>query len=221
NTFLFCVSPLPQKHAPGKSMKIRALFKNKIFILCFFAIMFGGAAEVTISQWSSVYIEKGLMIPKLWGDLIGTCGFAISMGIGRIVFGKFGEKLNLNKILLYGSVFSALCYIIVAISPIPIFSVVACILNGLCVSLLWPGTLSIASARLPLAGASMFALLAAGGDIGAATGPYFAGVITDFSSAFNLSEQQGLKTAMLVCAVIPIISFGFHFFLNKKSKAIK
>lgn len=212
NIFMFLKVPLPQKVSADKIMKIRNLIKNPVFILAFFAILFGGAAEVTISQWSSSFMQKGLGLPKIVGDMLGMCGFALMMGIGRMTYGLLGQRLNLKNILIGGSFFSIICYVVLALSPFKWLSIVACVVSGLCVSLLWPGTLTIAAEKLPLAGASMFALLAAGGDIGASVGPYFTGIVTDAAmkySTFPIAnvEQMALKIALLVATIIPIVSF--------------
>ena len=124
---------------------------------------------------------EGLLIPKVVGDMLGMCFFAIMLGIGRAIYGVYGSKVNINKVMILGSLAAALCYLVVAISPYNWLSIIACGICGIFVSLLWPGTLVVASSRLPLAGASMFALLAAAGDVGAAIGPWIVGKITDMA----------------------------------------
>jgi fucose permease len=223
NIFLFAKVPLARKHHESPIMKIRQLLVNPIFIIAFFAIISGGAAEVTMAQWTSSFMQKGLDLPKIIGDMLGVCGFAVMLGVGRLAYGIWGEKVNLNKVLIYGSMLAMFCYLMVAISPYHWLSIVACAVTGICVSLLWPGTLVIAANKLPLAGASMFALLAAGGDIGASVGPWLTGVVTDFS--MNLTpkilgispEQFGLRAGMLLAAFYPMFSMVFHFMMRRKN----
>ncbi|MBN2152826.1 MAG: hypothetical protein JW839_15350, partial [Candidatus Lokiarchaeota archaeon] len=85
-------------------------------------------------------------------------------------------------------------------------SLVACMACGFGVSLLWPGTLVLAAKRFPQAGASMFAILAAGGDIGASIGPWIVSLVAD--SAGALSEQIGLRMGILVGTLCPILAFA-------------
>lgn len=227
NAFLFAKVPLAQKVHESQTMKIRELILNPIFIIAFFAIAFGGASEVTIAQWSSSFMEKGLKLPKLVGDILGMCGFALMLGIGRVIYGIYGNKININKVMIYGSFFAIICYIVIAVSPFNSLSLIACCISGICVSLLWPGTLVIASEKLPLAGASLFALLAAGGDIGASLGPWFTGVITDMSEKIipiqflrqtGLTiEQLGLRSGILLSTLYPLFCLISHLILKKKS----
>ncbi|MGL5354401.1 MAG: hypothetical protein ACRDA5_13960, partial [Clostridium sp.] len=76
-------------------------------------------------------------------------------------------------------------------------------------------------------GASMFALLAAAGDVGAAAGPWMMGKITDvvtvsmpnIETIANVSmspEQLGLRMAMLIAAIFPIITMILHKILKKQ-----
>ena len=227
NFFIFMKVPLTQKIHESKVMKIRELIKNPIFIVAFFVIMLGAASEVSMNQWAATFMERGLLIPKVVGDMLGMCFFAIMLGIGRAIYGVYGSKVNINKIMILGSLAAALCYLVVAISPYNWLSIIACGICGIFVSLLWPGTLVVASSRLPLAGASMFALLAAAGDVGAAIGPWIVGKITDIatnnwqvvsSSSMN-SEQLGLRIAILIAAIFPILTMIFHNILkNIKEK---
>lgn len=162
NFFLFLRVPLNQK-STEEIMPIRSLLREKVFWLSLGGIMFGAASEVTLSQYISTFLDHGLGIEKVCGDMIGVCGFAMMMGIGRTILGKYGSGVNLSKYMKVCSCGAIGCYLITAFSSETIFPVVSCILSGLFASILWPGTLVIASKGMPFAGASMFALLAAGG----------------------------------------------------------
>lgn len=220
---IFVFVPLANKEVDGEKMKISGLFKNKIFILGFFAIICAGLSEATIAQWMSSYMEKGLGVSKIVGDMVGVCGFGLCMAIGRTLYGFLGDRLNINKVMTYGSISAILCYLVAALSPLPWLSITACVLSGFSVSLLWPGTLVAVSAALPLAGASMFALLSAGGDIGSALGSFFTGLIADSSIAANISlaglsiEQTALRIAILCACIYPILSTIFQALLSKNS----
>lgn len=227
NMLLFMRVPLSQNHHEDekKPMKVNKMIFKPIFIIAFICMVFGGATEVGMSQWASTFMEKGLGLPKVYGDMLGMCGFGVMLGIGRSVYGKYGHKLDLGKVLIYGSLFAAVCYIIVAVSNIHAFSIVACAITGLCVSLLWPGTLVETAEKIPFAGVSVFALLAAGGDIGASVGPWLTGVVTDVTIGlapqnFVVSaEQLGLRVGMLVAVIFPAMSAVFQIRLRKMRKS--
>ena len=219
---LFCKVPLRNKASEMQVMRIRALVREPIFLLAFFAIALGGAAEVTMSQWTSAYMETVLGLPKLVGDTLGMCMFALLLGLGRLLYGKLGHRMDLNRVLIFGACGAAVCYLVVAVSPVPALSLTACGLCGLCTSLLWPGTLTFTSERLPMAGASMFALLAAGGDIGAAAGPAATGMIAEYAESTGLfagtPEQAGMRLALLLAAAVPLLCAGLHVALRRKSR---
>ncbi len=220
NTFLFAKVPLALKVGFDNAMKIRELLKTPVLIFAVGAIIFGGASEVTMAQWASSFLEKGTALPKVVGDMLGMCGFAVMLGIGRLIYGIKGDKLNLDKVLVYGLVCAAVCYVIVAVSPFTWLSVAACAITGICVSLLLPGTIVVASKHMPLAGASMFALLAAGGDTGASVAPWITGVIPDrgaiIPNTFPITaEQFGLRIGILAAAIFPIGAMIFSKLMTK------
>ena len=51
-----------------------------------------------MSQWASAYAEAALGLSKTIGDLAGPCMFAITMGISRMIFGKYGDKMDLMNL---------------------------------------------------------------------------------------------------------------------------
>ncbi len=202
---LFMFVPMCPRVKPGNEMPIRALFQNRIFRLAMLAILFGGAAEVTMAQWASVFIDRALHLPKLVGDTLGVCGFSLMLALGRTVYGLRGRAESIHRLMILGSIGAMACYLIAALSGFPIVSLIACALTGLCVSLLWPGAVIVSSEHLPLAGASMFALLSAMGDAGASLASFVTGRISDTVRAlpFGLAsgEQAGLRAGLLFAAL--------------------
>ena len=218
NFYLFLKAPLapaiPEEHRQG----MRQLILKPFFIVSFLAIMLGGAAEVSISQWSSAFMEKGVNLPKVVGDIAGMSMFAVMLGLGRLLYGIYGKRIQVNRVMMAGSLLAAGCYLVVALSPNAVLSLAACALCGFAVSLLWPGTLVIAAERFPLAGAWLFAILAAGGDIGASLGPWLISLVTEqgprwapvagLTAGLGLSaEQLGLRLGMLAGVLCPIGAF--------------
>ncbi len=196
-------SPVPET---GEHMGLSKLAKEPFFIIAIVAIAAGGAAEITMAGWTSAFFERTLAIPKVIGDTSGVASFAFMLGLGRLLYGKYGTRMKLPKVMMTGALIAAACYLIVVFSTINAFSLVACMMCGFGVSLLWPGTLVLAAKRFPQAGASMFAILAAGGDIGASVGPWIVSLVAD--SAGALSEQVGLRTGILVGVLFPILAFA-------------
>ena len=177
--------------------------KNKTLWLCPAAIFLGGAAENTMSQWGSGYLEGALGLPKVWGDVFGMTLFSLMLGSGRTLYTKFGSRVE--RLLFWGSVGAAVCYLTAALCPIPAVGLIACALTGLFTSLLWPGTLIVAAEHIPAGGVVMYALLAAGGALGSSVIPQLIGFITD--SAIGLlpgGEQSGMRLGMLLGALCPL-----------------
>ena len=178
---LFARAPIAERAAAGAATPVRELLRLKVFIIALAAIMSGGAAESVIAQYASSFLEKGLGFAKITGDILGLCGFAVFLGAGRLLYGLFGDRINISSALMAGSALAFAAYIVIVFSPAGAPSVAAIALCGLFVSLMWPGALAIASKALPMAGASMFALLAAAGSLGCSLGPWIGGIVTDLS----------------------------------------
>lgn len=215
STVLFSGCKIPKMHTPEKASGLLKLLSDKRLILCFLCIFLGGATECIMAQWSSSYLEEALKIPKIWGDVFGVALFAAMLGAGRTLYSKYGK--NIHKVLFWGAAGASVCYLTVAISNIVVIGLIACALTGLCVSMLWPGSLIVASDKFPSGGVVIFALMAAGGDLGASVGPQLLGIITDFAiknqqfvdiaAGMGLSvEQFGMKTGMLFAIIFPIMA---------------
>ena len=215
SSVLFSEAEIPQMETPERVSGALAQLKDKNLLLSVLAIFLGGATECNMSQWCSGYLEQGLGIPKVIGDVFGVALFALALGFGRSLYAKKGK--NIEKVLLAGSIGAACCYLIASLSPFPIVGLIACALTGFCVSMLWPGNLIVASDRNPKGGVFLFAMMAAGGDLGASVAPQLVGLVTDFAIvnpsliafAQNLSltpEQFGMKLGLLVGAIFPLLS---------------
>ena len=225
---LFFGSEIPQMETPKKVSGAWNMLKNKGVWLSVLAIFLGGAAECTMAQWSSGYLEKALGIPKVWGDLLGVAAFAVMLGLGRSLYAKMGK--NIEKVLFLGAVGASLCYFIVAVSNIAWLGLVACALTGFCVSMLWPGNLIVASEKFPESGVFIYAFMAAGGDLGASVVPQLVGVITDAAIASPralalaetlglLPEQLAMKLGMLFAMLFPIVGIFVYLRILKNKKA--
>ncbi|MFT4295709.1 MAG: MFS transporter [Micropruina sp.] len=166
NTFVFLRVPMPETVAEDDRTSLRDLFGTPMFLAALVLMMTGGAAELTMVQWSSFFAEKGIGVGKEIGDLLGPGLFALLMGIGRFAYGIWGTGVDLRRVLIVSSIGAAACYLVAATSPVAIVSLLASAACGLMVALLWPGTFSLTAARFPMGGAAMFAILALAGDAG-------------------------------------------------------
>ena len=195
----FCVVPIYSlKSIEGtENVPNRGLFRSGLF-WTFMVIMFcAGAAEMAMGQWASSFAESGLGVSKALGDILGPCLFAILMGIARTVYGVSGGRINLLRFISLSSALCIVSYLIAALAPIPLVALIGCALCGLSVGILWPGTYSLAAARVPFGGVRMFAFLAMAGDIGCLVGPTAAGWIAE---AFG----NNLKVSFLISVIFPV-----------------
>ena len=190
------IAPLIGKNE--RQISKRELLHRSDFHLLFVLMFAAGSCELAITQWASSFAEKMLAIPKSLGDLMGPMFFAFVMGCGRLFFGKTKRALNLRKLIFLSGCLCLASYLLIALSPWKIAALFGFGLCGLSVAILWPGTYSLASARIRGGGTAMFALLALGGDIGCTSGPTFLGF---FSSAFG----DDLRAGVLGACVLPVI----------------
>ncbi len=198
NALIFSRAPIAPIIAEGETgMTFRELFGNKVFWMLLVMMVCSGASEQAVSQWASTFAEQGLGISKTAGDLAGPMAFAIFMGSARAFYGKFGEKLDLDRFMAGSLVLCICAYLLIALSPIPVLSLVGCALCGLSVGILWPGSFSKAAATLPRGGTAMFALLALAGDLGCSSGPSLVGWVAD-------SFCGDLKLGTLAAILFPV-----------------
>ena len=227
---LFWGEELPKMETPARVSGAFSQLRQKALWLCIFAIFLGGAAECTMAQWSSGYLEQALGIPKIWGDIFGVALFAVMLGLGRSLYAKYGN--HIERVLLLGAIGATLCYLTAAISSIPTLGLFACAMTGFCVSMLWPGSLIVASDRFPTGGVFIYAIMASGGDLGASVGPQLIGLITDtvaanpnaaqLAQSWSLTtEQLGMKLGMLIGMLFPLAAIAVYYVIKKTKKNIK
>lgn len=199
NAVAFTKVPIASLMEEGeKGLQLKELLKIKTFWILFIMMVCAGASEQAVSQWASAFAEKGLGISKTAGDLAGPMAFAILMGLSRAFYGKYGERIPLERFMM-GSCFACiLAYLGIAFFPAPQLSLVACAICGLSVGIMWPGSFSKASAALPKGGTAMFALLALGGDVGCSGGPTLVGMV---SGALG----DNLKMGILAGIIFPVL----------------
>ncbi len=199
NAVVFAKVPIAPLIEDGESgLELKELFRMKVFWILLVMMICAGASEQAVRQWASAFAEKGLGISKTAGDLAGPMAFAVLMGTSRLFYGKYGDRIHLERFMVYSCLLCILSYLGIALFPVPVLSLIACAVCGLSVGIMWPGTFSRASAALPKGGTAMFALLALGGDIGCSGGPTLVGMV---SGVFG----DNLKMGILAGIVFPVL----------------
>jgi fucose permease len=209
NTLNFISCPMERLVDEGKSMSIGELLRLPLFWLIIILMICSGASEATMAQWASAFTEAAIGVSKTVGDLAGPGLFAMFMGISRMLYGKFSEKLDLTKVMLICGVMCAGCYLLASLSASPVLGLTGCALCGLAVGIMWPGSISISSQKCPRGGTAMFAFLALAGDLGATVSPTMVG---------SLAEMAGgnLKTGLLAATAFPAVLVLGLLLLKKK-----
>ena len=213
NTVLFARVPIYSLKAEGeKGQSLHELFRNKLFLLFLLMMACAGASEQSVSQWASTFAEQGLHVSKTIGDLAGPMAFALCMGTSRLIFGKYGEKLDLDRFMQGSCLMCIAAYACIVFVPWPAVGLIGCAVCGFSVGILWPGTFSKAAATLRGGGTAMFALLALAGDLGCSGGPTLAGFVSDAAGG-------DLRTGVLAAIVFPILLLLCSLLLARRARA--
>lgn len=213
NMFNFSSCPIEHPVEDGEGMGIKGLLKVPLFWLAIILMICAGASELSMAQWASAFAESALGLSKSVGDIAGPCLFAVTMGISRTIYGKYGDKLDLMKFMIGSGCLCLVCYVTASTASIPMLGLLGCIMCGFSVGIMWPGAISICSAKIPSGGTAMFALLAMAGDMGGALGPWIVGNITQ-------SAGDNMQKGMLAGCVFPIV-LTLVLLIMKNSKKAK
>ena len=227
---LFYISPIPEMKEEKQEKGEKNRRRTVALTLCVLCIFCGSCAEGSMSNWVSTFMESALNIEKTTGDILGMAGFAILLGLARILYAKYGK--NIMPVLFFGMTGAIICYLTAGLSTNTYVAFSACALTGFFTAMLWPGTLIMMEENVKGVSVAAYALMASAGDLGASVAPQVLGIVTDnvASSGFadNLSvilnlttEQIGLKAGMLFTAVFPVLGVivlitAHRFFLKDK-----
>ena len=202
NMLLFTKVPIYSLQEEGeKGMNLGELFREKMFWILMLMMVCSGAAEQSVSQWASTFAEKGLGITKSVGDLVGPMLFSILMGLSRLLYGKYGEKLDLDRFMKFSCVLCIISYLCISFIPVPMVELLGCGLCGFSVGILWPGTFSKAAAALRRGGTLLFAMLALAGDLGCSGGPTLVGFVSS-----GLGDN--LRLGIFAGIIFPVLLLG-------------
>ena len=213
NILLFAKAPIYSLHEEGTAgLTLGQLFRKKLFWVFFLMMLCAGASEQAVSQWASAFAEQGLGVSKTVGDLAGPMAFAMLMGISRLIYGKWGDRLNLDRFMQWSCLLCIAAYLCIVLVPVPVIGLLGCAVCGFSVGILWPGTFSKASASIKGGGTAMFAMLALAGDVGCSGGPTLAGLV---SGACGNNLHMGILAAI----VFPVLMLTSLFLTEKKQAA--
>ena len=201
NVYNFAVCPIEPIVQEGEGMTISQLLKNHLFWLFVILMICAGASEISLAQWASAFAESSLHISKTAGDLLGPCGFALFQGLSRMIYGRHGAKVDLTGYMIASGILCVCSYLLAALAKIPLFGLVACMMCGFSVGIMWPGSISISSSRLPTGGTALFAFLALAGDLGGSIGPALVGEV---SQMFGENIQAGILAGVCFPLILVI-----------------
>ncbi|MFA9463803.1 MAG: sugar MFS transporter [Velocimicrobium sp.] len=217
NALAFTKVPIAPLVSENEGLSLRTLFSLKMFWVMLLLMTCAGACEQAVSQWASTFAEAGLKVSKTIGDLAGPMLFAVFMGISRVIYGKYGHKIHLERFMFFSGILCLASYLLISLAPIPAIGLIGCGICGMSVGILWPGTFSLAAGNIRQGGTAMFAFLALAGDLGCAGGPTFVGYISDLFGG-------NLKRGILAGIVFPLLLlFGLSWlhFIKKRKEVIK
>lgn len=202
NIILFAKVPIYSLHEEGEcGFTMRELFREKIFWILMLMMLCAGASEQAVSQWASTFAEQGLGVSKALGDLIGPMLFSVLMGISRLIYGRYGERMDLDRFMRYSTILCIISYMCISLIRVPIIELIACGICGFSVGIMWPGTFSKASASIRRGGTVMFAMLALAGDLGCSGGPTLVGMV---SSALDNNLRIGILSGIIFPVILII-----------------
>ena len=210
NAFLYAKVPMQPPLAAHERTPLGALFSRRIFWVFLLMMICAGASEQAMSQWASLFAERGLSVSKTMGDLLGPCAFAVLMGLARLLYGILGDKLNIRRAMALSAALCVGCYLLAANAPHPLLGLLGCAVTGFSVGLMWPGTFSMVARAFPQGGTAMFAMLALAGDVGCSAGPGLVGLV---------SGGAGLNAGLMVACVFPVLMLASALCLSLRRAA--
>lgn len=194
-----------------EDIPLGTLLRRRLFWLLFVMMMCAGACEQSVSQWASAFAESALGVEKWVGDLAGPMAFAALMGTARLIYGKKGETLDLQKFMLGSAALCIVSYLMISLSSSPVVGLLGMALCGFSVGIMWPGTFSIATGAVKGGGMAMFSLLALAGDIGCSGGPTLAGMV-------SAASGDNLRMGILAAIICPVALLACLIFLRRRTQ---
>jgi len=187
----------PLVHENTRRESVATLLRQPYFLVALTGIFLVGATEHGMVQWLPSFAERSLDFGKTTSRL-ALAGFMLAMALGRILTGAAGHRIKPIRLMLICCIALAALFLAACFCPYGTVAISACIAAGLMVSCLWPTMLAVTADRFPGGGASMFAALAASGNVGCFIMPWIIGVVAERTGALNI----GLATTTLCPAAM-------------------
>ena len=183
-------------------------------------------SDMIVNVWKLEESQIKIDVSRLGAQVIHGIGF---LGAGTIIV---TGRQQIKGLTTAAGLWASACMGLAIGAGFYIGALVACIFMGFCVSMLWPGTLIFMEENMPHLGVAAYALMAAGGDMGASVAPQLMGVVVDgvSQSNFALSLAQklsitptdvGMKAGMLVSSLFPLVGILVVIFLIRYFKKEK
>ncbi|MCG3178718.1 MAG: hypothetical protein BIFFINMI_01047 [Phycisphaerae bacterium] len=192
----FCLLPLPrQSHEAGSVREpTRRLLRRGPLLLLVLAIFLGGATELGPASWTPTLLERSIGGSRLLGGLVLIL-FGVTMAAGRLSCSFLVDRLGPRRMFLGGG---AICAVSLLLASLPVgtgFTVFWLAVLGFGVAGFWPTILGCAGDRFPRAGASLYSVLSAAGNLSGVAAPVAMGFA---------GEAWGLPAAMRLLILAPL-----------------
>ena len=193
---VFLVTPFPRHEGQGEGLAtFRRVIGRPLLWIALLGILLAGATEMGVEHWAPTYTERVLGKSRETGAAV-LLGFAAAMMVGRFGAGALSRRLRPVLLLLAAAVLSLAALLGTALGGTTV-AMVSMVALGLTVSCMWPTVMAYAADRVPGGGATLFTLLSALGNVGAASSPFFIGAI---------AETHGLRGGILAASVFPLLA---------------
>ena len=137
NGIVFFTAPIYSLQEEGeKGLSLKELLSKGVFWVMILLMVCSGASEQAVSQWASTFAEQGLGVSKTIGDLAGPMAFAFMMGLSRLFYGKYGDRIDLDKFMSGSTVLCLASYLCISFAPFPVLSLAGCAVCGFSVGIL-------------------------------------------------------------------------------------
>lgn len=209
----FLLVPIRTPEEVRERGSVKDMIKTPLFWIFGVVMICAGASELSMSQWASAFAEAGLGVSKTMGDLLGPCAFAFLMFIGRIIYGKISDRVDIIKIMLLCSALCVASYLTACFAKNPVVALMGCCVCGLAVAPMWPATFSLSSKYMPNISSAVFAAYALMGDLGCTGGPTAVGMLSGDSS--NIAK--GLSIAVIFPVVLAVCLVAVKLISRRKS----
>ncbi|MVN76082.1 MFS transporter [Hymenobacter sp. HMF4947] len=190
--------PNPAARKPGFSWPDQALLR-------FGAVAFASmACEGAMYDWSSIYFEKAVLLPKTAATL-GFATYMVAMTVGRFSGDWLANRFGVQPVLHYSGLLIGAGLLLAALVPLPLVAGVGFVLVGLGVSCVIPMVFGLAG-RAALSSGAAIAGVSTVGYFGFLMVPPLIGFIAEAANlrwSFGLMAVFGGLVVWLVRGMAP------------------